>query len=55
METKAAPGLFDDTGWGKDNLGSGSKTSNPYQSETMNRPIEGTTQRDIRAIPTQTD
>ena len=37
METKVFAGLFDDTGWGKDNLGSGSKTSNPYQSETMNR------------------
>ena len=37
LETKVFAGLFDDTGWGKDNIASGSFTSNPYQSETMNR------------------
>ena len=32
METKVHAGLFDDTGWGRNNLANGEKTTNPYQS-----------------------
>ena len=32
IETKVHSGLFDDTGWGRNNLANGQKTTNPYQS-----------------------
>jgi len=35
MESKVHAGLFDDTGWGRNNLAGVEKTTNPYQNSTL--------------------
>ena len=37
LEAKSFGGIFDDTGWGRNNLSSPSKSSNPYQNPLKNK------------------
>ena len=37
LESKSFGGIFDDTGWGRNNIASPSKSSSPYQNATKNK------------------
>ena len=53
MESKSYTGVFDDTGWGRNNLSGSAKTSNPYQKATtynLNTKRNNNTDKTVRFL-----